>query len=369
MTRLRLKFVQAFGGYYYFRRRGSPRIPLPGLPGSVEFMAAYQQALAAAPKPIGLSRSKPGSVAAAVAAYLSSPVFTTPYHLAPASQAMRRSILQRFRDHYGEMSITTMPPKFILSLLAAMPPHAARNWFKTLRAFCQFSVEQEIIKTDLTLGLKLPKVRDSGGHHTWKDSEVAAFEAKHPVGSKARVGAGARRLHHAAAQRCRAHGSAAHQRGRSHQGGIARHRSLAERAPAKDQEPIVLPLFPELKRILTATPTEHLSFLITKSGRPYSGNDFSDQFRQVVRRAGLPSRCSFHGLRKYGAVWFATRGCSAPEIAAWGGWKSLREVERYIRAAQQMRLAGNALVRVLGGEGGEQIGSQSVKPDPIEVSN
>ena len=369
MTRLRLKFVQAFGGYYYFRRRGSPRIPLPGLPGSVEFMAAYQQALAAAPKPIGLSRSKPGSVAAAVAAYLSSPVFTTPYHLAPASQAMRRSILQRFRDHYGEMSITTMPPKFILSLLAAMPPHAARNWFKTLRAFCQFSVEQEIIKTDLTLGLKLPKVRDSGGHHTWEDSEVAAFEAKHPVGSKARL---ALALGVYTMQRR----SDAVRMGPQHisagevikVGSHVIDRWLSVRQQ-KTKNAIVLPLFPELKRILTATPTEHLSFLITKSGRPYSGNDFSDQFRQWCDEAGLPSRCSFHGLRKYGAVWFAMRGCSAPEIAAWGGWKSLREVERYIRAAQQMRLAGNALVRVLGGEGGEQIGSQSVKPDPIEVSN
>jgi hypothetical protein len=52
MSRLRLKYVQSFvsagGVYHYFRRRGSPRIPLPGLPGSAEFMAAYQAALAAA---------------------------------------------------------------------------------------------------------------------------------------------------------------------------------------------------------------------------------------------------------------------------------------------------------------------------------
>ena len=46
MTRLHLKYVQSFGGYHYFRRRGSPRIPLPGIPGSIEFMTAYQQALA-----------------------------------------------------------------------------------------------------------------------------------------------------------------------------------------------------------------------------------------------------------------------------------------------------------------------------------
>jgi hypothetical protein len=40
MTKLHLKYVQSFGGYHYFRRRGM-RIPLPGLVGSPEFMAAY----------------------------------------------------------------------------------------------------------------------------------------------------------------------------------------------------------------------------------------------------------------------------------------------------------------------------------------
>ena len=40
MTRLHLKYVQSFGGYHYFRRRGSPRISLPGVVGSAEFMAA-----------------------------------------------------------------------------------------------------------------------------------------------------------------------------------------------------------------------------------------------------------------------------------------------------------------------------------------
>jgi len=135
----------------------------------------------------------------------------------------------------------------------------------------------------------------------------------------------------------------------------------------KTKNPIGLPLFPQLKRMLDATPTGHLSFLVTKTGRPYSGNDFSDQFRVWCDEARLPQRCTFHGLRKYGAVWFAMRGCSAPEIAAWGGWKSLREVERYIRAANQRKLAGSALARMLT-DTDEQIGSESVKPDRAEVS-
>jgi hypothetical protein len=76
MTRLHLKYVQSFGGYRYFRRRGQTRVRLPGVVGSGEFMEAYQQALAAAPAPIGASkRSLPGSISAALAQYFSSPAF------------------------------------------------------------------------------------------------------------------------------------------------------------------------------------------------------------------------------------------------------------------------------------------------------
>ena len=68
------------------------------------------------------------------------------------------------------------------------------------------------------------------------------------------------------------------------------------------------------------------------------------QFRAWCDDAALPRRCTFHGLRKAAARRFAELGCSANEIAAWTG-QSLREVERYTRAADQARLARNALAR------------------------
>jgi hypothetical protein len=72
----------------YVRRHGR-RVPLPGLPGSVEFTAAYARALgeAAAPAEIGASHTLPGSINAMVVGYLGSVVF---HNLAPASQAQHR---------------------------------------------------------------------------------------------------------------------------------------------------------------------------------------------------------------------------------------------------------------------------------------
>jgi hypothetical protein len=82
---------------YYFRRPGFAQIPLPGLPGSPEFMDAYQTALAGQPLPrpmIGASRTKPGSIAALIVSYFSSPQFLS---LKPATQQTYRLILEKFR--------------------------------------------------------------------------------------------------------------------------------------------------------------------------------------------------------------------------------------------------------------------------------
>jgi hypothetical protein len=67
----RPKYVKAWvddrdgRAYYYFRRRGFPRVRLPGLPWSPSFMAAYEAAMSGPRTAIGAGRIKPGSVAAA----------------------------------------------------------------------------------------------------------------------------------------------------------------------------------------------------------------------------------------------------------------------------------------------------------------
>jgi hypothetical protein len=53
---IRLRYVNEYKDRHgkvrrYFRRPGEPNVPLPGIPGSAEFLAAYAAALAKAPKP------------------------------------------------------------------------------------------------------------------------------------------------------------------------------------------------------------------------------------------------------------------------------------------------------------------------------
>jgi hypothetical protein len=80
LAQLPIKYIHAFRDRHgktrhYFRRPGFKPVPLPG---SAEFMAAYQAALAGESAPrieIGAAQSKSGSVAAAVALYLGSMAF------------------------------------------------------------------------------------------------------------------------------------------------------------------------------------------------------------------------------------------------------------------------------------------------------
>lgn len=111
---------------------------------------------------------------------------------------------------------------------------------------------------------------------------------------------------------------------------------------------LLIPVHSDLRTIIDATSSDHLTFLVTGSGKPYSGDDFSEQFRAWCDAAGLSSECSFHGLRKAACRRLAEAGCSANEIAAISGHATLKEVERYTKAADQARMARNAMARQAG---------------------
>jgi Phage integrase family len=81
----------------------------------------------------------------------------------------------------------------------------------------------------------------------------------------------------------------------------------------------------------------------------------------AIHEAGLPDRCKPHGLRKAAARRLAEAGCSASEIAAITGHKTLAEVERYTRAADQVRLAQQAIRKQI------ETGSGKLRSD--EVAN
>jgi integrase len=345
-TRLRMKFIQAWvdddgRAHHYFRRRGFERVRLPGLPGSPAFMAAYQAALGNAPAPVGAGRCKPGSVAAAIAGYLGTPAFK---RLAPSSQQVRRAVLERFRREHGDKVIAAMPRKFIAALLDAMEPTAAKNWLHAIRAVVAYAVKTDLLRDDPTLGIR---VRRTGGeHHTWTEEEIAQFEAAHRVGSRERL---ALALGLYTAQR------------RGDVIGMGRQHvrnGLIHVKQEKTGAALAIPIHPELAAILATVPSTQLTFITTQRGQPYKPKAFTQWFAVACDRAGLSSACVFHGLRKAACRRLAEAGCTVHEIKAISGHASLAEVERYTRAADQMKLARAAMARATAAQSTPASGSR-----------
>jgi integrase len=305
-------------------------VRLPGLPWSPSFMAAYEAALAGPRTAVGAGRIKPGSVSAVVTEYFDSQQFFA--SKSAGTQRMRRGILERFRAAYGDRPFALLPTEWIEALLDNKPPHAARSWLMTLRSLCQFAVKRGWLRTDPTANIKLASVK-SDGFHTWTDDEIATFRAYHPIGSTPLL---ALALLLYTAQR---RGDVV-KMGRQH----IRDGVLTVKQQ-KTGKPLMIPVHPELRTILDATPSGHLTFLVTATGKPYGGNHFSESFREWCDAAGLSKRCSAHGLRKAACRRLAEAGCSANEIASISGHASLDEVARYTKAADQARMARNAMAR------------------------
>jgi integrase len=270
-------------------------------------MAAYEAAMSGPRTAVGAGRIKPGSVAAVVAEYFDSQQFFG--SKSPGTQRMRRGILERFRAAYGERPMALLPAEWIEALLDAKPSHAARSWLVTLRSLCQFALKRGYLRADPTANIKQRSIKGDG-FHTWTEDEIAQFEAHHPVGTKPRL---ALALLFYTAQR---------------RGDVVR----MGRQHIRDG---VLTVKQQKTGVTLAIPVR----------KPYGGNAFTEQFRNWCDAAALPKRCKPHGLRKAACRRLAEAGCSANEIMAISGHATMKELVRYTKAADQARLARNAMNR------------------------
>ena len=336
MSRIKLKYVHQFVDHrngaakarYYFRRPGFKRVPLPGLPGSPEFMDVYTLALAGkqgAPL-LGASRTKPGSMAALIALYLASPKFLAK---APGTQAAYRYTLERIRIEHGDKHVADLERGHIEAMLArkVRTPTAANFWLSRIKVLMSLAVKHGMRSDNPAADIDRIEVR-SEGFHTWTEGEIARYETRHPIGSRARLALAL--LLYTAQRR-----SDVVRMGRKHVRG-----DIVDVRQQKTGKLIPVPLHPELACILAATPAAITpTFLMTAFGKSFTASGFGKWFRERCNEAGLPKECAAHGLRKAACRRLAEAGCSANVIASISGHTSLREVERYTRAADQERMA------------------------------
>ena len=124
---------------FYFRRRGFPRVALPGLPWSPEFMTVYADALTGQPQPVGAAKVMPGTLRALAVMYFGSPAFRS---LKPITQAVYRNAIDRFCRQVdragqtnGDKFASELRREHIVRLMAARAdkPESANILRKVLR--------------------------------------------------------------------------------------------------------------------------------------------------------------------------------------------------------------------------------------------
>ena len=367
---LKLRYIQGWTDElgrkrYRFRRKGFPGVELPvnGDPASPEFQAAYHAALRGERQDHALAmvaaRGGSGTVKDAIERYLNSTAFRT---YSPGTQGLRGPILKTFlRPGVGNLPLAKMDSRYIERWLETAPTMGAkRTRLLALKPFMQWAVTpMGLIEVDPTTGIKV-KVKASDGHATWTDEQIAQFRARHPIGSKARL---ALELLLGVALR-RGDGISL---GRQHvkNGWLV---YTQEKNKRRKPTTVETPLPAELVAAITACPSppESLTFLVNEWGRPFSKKRFNTQFRVWCNEAGLPECCVPHGLRKGGSKLMGDSGCTAHEIMAVTGHRTLREVQRYTEAYDRKTAAARAQRKVAEARAEPEAASNVV---PLPIAN
>lgn len=322
--------------YYRYRRKGFAHYTFKSQPGTEGFREEYracEAGLAAPAIEVGADRVVPGTFDDLLSRYYRSPDFLNP---SDRTRVVYRGVLERWRERtrkgqrYGSVPVRDLQPRHVEAMLAEVLPHrtSANMLRKRLSALMNFAVRLGMATTNPVTSTRPFKV-EGNGFHTWTEDEIAAYEARHPVGSNARL---ALDLMLYTGQR----GGDARVMGP----GNVRNKRLHV-TQEKTGATVSLPILPPLAESILATPLGGMVFLLSERGAPYSRKGFGNKVRQWCDEAGLPE-CSAHGLRKAAARRFAEAGCSNQQIKSWTGHTTDGEVARYTKAASQEMLSDAA---------------------------
>lgn len=327
---------------WYYVRPGQKKVRLNprGIEaGSPEFFKRYEDAhggsLKAKDRP---AYKKEGSIAHLVDQYISSPQFQG---LRPNTQAARSRILNKLAEEYGDMP-AAMSPKTIRAARNARSgtPAAANEWVKVMSAMYSWGADMGYVEDNPAKAIKRLKT-STAGHRAWTHDEIKAFRAFWKIGTRERL---AFELLYQTAQRI---GDVVTM-GPQHVAGDSI-RVQQEKTGTR----LVIPISAPLAEAMRPVQPKGMRFLGYKSAA-----SLGNMFRDWRKAAGLPDGCTAHGLRATRATDLANEGKTAHQIMAITGHKSLSEVQKYTKAADQERLAREAL--------GEQIVPRGIKSGTIE---
>ncbi len=312
--------------WYVRRSKASPRFRIRAAFGSDAFLEEYQAALAG--KRINSRQAAAGSLRWLWDHYRLSDAWLS---LSAATRRQRENIMLHVLKENGEKVFTALRSEHITAGLdkRAKTPSAARNFLDTMKGLFGWAKSRGHIRLDPTSQIKPPKRRKGQGFAAWTRAEVAAYQAKWPLGTRQRVWLDV--LLYTGPRR----GDAA-KLGNAN----VNEDGIISLVTEKNATPVIIPMLTVLQRTLLAGPRGRETWIIGAKGKPFVKEAFGNAFSKAARAAGVNK--SAHGVRKVAATIAAENGATERELEAIFGWTGGRMAAHYTRSAERAKLAAQA---------------------------
>jgi integrase len=320
---------------WYVRICKGPRIRVRHAFGTPEFDAEYQAALAGLPpRQSTKDKTSIGSLAWLIERYRERTAWSD---LSSATRRQRENIFKHVLESAGGQPFAKITTATIMAGRdrRASTPAQSRNFLDAMRGLFRWALKAKLVKSDPTVGVDNPPRPNTGGFQVWTEDDMAAYEARWPLGTRQRVWLDV--LIYTGLRR----GDAV-RLGRQHvRNGVATIKT------EKTDTIVTLPILPALTETIQAGPCGDLTFIAGENGRPLTKESFGNLFRKACRDAGLRDR-SAHGLRKAAATRAANAGATVAQLEAIFGWNGGTMASLYTKAADRRRLAMEAMHKLAG---------------------
>jgi integrase len=331
--------------YFILNRRIVAR--LPDDPASAAFHEQYAKLLRRTVEPQQATGAPEGSVGWLIAAYKQSPGFQAK---AKATQVSYTHELDRLRP-IAQFQAADVKRRHINALRNALSatPRTQQLFGSVVSLLWNYGIEE----CDLECMNPARRMRRAGkatAYKRWTADEMAIFEASNPprhlmtAYMVARY-TGPRRGDCLTLTRRSYDGAGIHIRG------------------AKRDTPNYIRAHTALRLYLNGLP-KTLYIIADADGQPVKPDRLSKDMRKHLDKCGLP-HLHLHGLRHEAGSALAEAGCTAKEIAAVLGHRTLQMVEKYTHGAEQRRLADKAIIK-LERAGEAKTASRRAKTSPPE---
>lgn len=321
----------------YFRCKGQPKTRLHEKPGTDAFDREYQLAYSG---PLPTTGAKRAPAVSGTMQWLCQQYFGSAYFqgLDSKTRAARRRILDSICERVGSFRFALMQSQHVAKLRdeKASTPAAANERVKALRSLFKWAISPEygLADKDPCERVSLLPSNNPNGLKAWTEQDLVKFETRHPIGTKPRLALDLLLYTGVRISDVVRLGPQMERDGK-----LVFSETKGRTRIVKEHR---IPILPELRASIDATPSGHLVYLVSRYGKEYSVKGFGDWFKGRCRLAEIDPELSAHGLRKLGAQRCVERGATEHQLMALYGWTSTKQAGLYTRKARRETLEAEA---------------------------